>query len=61
MPEQRKALPAERVAAVILSAINKRSRARYVRWQDRALVYASRALPGLAEQVIGRLVNRQKY
>ncbi len=55
---RRRAVPPERVARVIMEAIHKRQRARYVRWQDQVLVYGSRLLPGLAEAVIGRVVNR---
>jgi short-subunit dehydrogenase len=59
---RRRAVPPERVAAVMVDAIKKRHRARYVRWQDQLLVYGSRFLPGLAEAVIGRTVNRlRKY
>jgi short-subunit dehydrogenase len=57
---RRRALPAERVAEIIVDAIQKRSRARYVRWQDRVLVMGTRMLPGLAEQTVGRLVNRRR-
>lgn len=55
---RRRAVPPELVATVIVDAIKKRHRARYIRWQDQLLVYASRLLPGLAEAVIGRTVNR---
>lgn len=55
---RRRATSTERVATVIVDAIQKRHRARYVRWQDQLLVYGSRLLPGLAEAVIGRTVNR---
>lgn len=59
---RRRAVPPERVAAIIVEAIEKKQRARYVRWQDQLLVYGSRLLPGLAEAVIGRTVNRlRKY
>lgn len=47
------AIPPEKVAHVILSAIHKRSRARYIRWHDRLLIYLSRALPSLAEWALG--------
>lgn len=59
---RRRATSPERVATVIVDAIQKRHRARYIRWQDQLLVYGSRLLPGLAEAVIGRTVNRlRKY
>lgn len=56
--QRRRAVPPERVASIIVQAIKKQQRARYVRWQDQLLVYGSRLLPGLAEAVIGRTVNR---
>jgi short-subunit dehydrogenase len=59
---RRRAVSPERVAEVIVQSIQKRQRARYVRWQDQLLVYGSRVLPRLAEAVIGRTVNRlRKY
>lgn len=56
----RLAVPPERVARVILSAIEQRSRARYIRSQDRLMVYLSRALPGLAEWALGRGIRLRR-
>ncbi|MCB0076855.1 MAG: SDR family NAD(P)-dependent oxidoreductase [Anaerolineales bacterium] len=54
------AVPPEQVAAVIVEAIRKRQRARYITWRDRTLVAGTTLLPAPAEWLLGRLFRRRR-